>query len=507
MSLQRPETRPKEGYKIRKRPVPIKTARPSKSSGDGNGNLIGFPLMRTCLAVIPDQFLSIPTDQYSRASQNLPEYTQLLTSKHLVEFPKLLDDANIAVADEILEYVRPTVKSMCQFHTMFTIHKDLLPSLRKIVEFAPPIIRHPNIRELVWKIIKSCDPKQNNNDNTKNNTKNNNKHVITDDIIYSKLREFVLKEGVVSEDEVVGGTVFDEITLNNRGANRARNIVSQLPQNFHPKRILDIGCSDGSITSSLRFELGISRSNTYAVDVRDIRLKTYQNDFEFHQLAQGDNLPFETGTFSLVTAIMSLHHVSNFEEMVTEVLRVLEPGGYFVLREHDCSIPNFDIVLDIMHGLFCLVWSHPLEDPDFIVNYTANYQSRESWLFLLKEVGFICVTPFHQNPSKNIYRQYIDVFQKSKSQSKCSEDHGDDDDNNMLTRRRSDLNQSVGCHQIGGENYRSQDGHQGSWSIYRCRPNRQNQSLSRWKQSPNSKYGGDNDNSGNDAAEEKKCAM
>jgi len=420
----------------------------------------------------------------SYQTQNLSEHIQL-TSKHIVEFPKLFDDANIAAANVILDHVRPTVKSMCQFYTMFTIYKDLLPSLRKIVETAPPIIRHPSIRGLVWKIIKSCDPKQNiekrsdsysgdnknNNDNVRNDIKNDNRH-ITDDIIYSKLRELVLKAGAVSEDEVVRDTVFDRKTLNNRGANRARNIVSQLPQSFYPKSFLDIGCSDGSITSSLRFELGISRSNTYAVDVRDIRLKTYQNDFEFHQLAQGDKLPFKIGTFSLVTALMSLHHVSNAEEMVTEVLRVLEPGGYFVLREHDCSIPNFDVVLDIMHGLFCLVWSQPLEDPDFIVNYTANYQSRESWLSLLKKVGFICVTLSHQYPSKNIYRQYIDVFRKPKSQSKCN-DYDDDDDNNRLTLRRSDLNQSRGCHQTGGEKYSSQDGHQRSRSPDRCGPDRQ----------------------------------
>jgi len=185
--------------------------------------------------------------------------------------------------------------------------------------------------------------------------------------------------------------------------------------------------------------------------------------------------------------------------MVIEVLRVLEPGGYFVLREHDCSIPNFDIVLDIMHGLFCLVWSHPLEDPDFIVNYTANYQSRESWLSLLKKVGFTCVTWSHQNPSKNIYRQYIDIFQKPKSQSKCSDDYDNDDDNNRLTRRRPDLNQSRGCHQTGGEDYRSQDGHQRSRSPDCYSTNRQKQSSIRWKQSPVSKYGGD--------VEEKKCAM
>jgi len=164
-------------------------------------------------------------------------------------------------------------------------------------------------------------------------------------------------------------------------------------------------------------------------------------------------------------------------------------------------------VLDIMHGLFCLVWSQPLEDPDFIVNYTANYQSRESWLSLLKRVGFTCVTLSHQYPSKDIYRQYIDVFQKPKSQSKCSDDHDDDDDNNRLFRRRSDLNQSRGCHQTGVENHGSQDGHQRSWSPDRCSPDRQNQSSSKWKQSPDSKYGGDSDVSGNDAAEEKKCAM
>ena len=37
----------------------------------------------------------------------------------------------------------------------------------------------------------------------------------------------------------------------------------------------------------------------------------------------------------LVTCIMSMHHFRDFAQMLSEIKRVLRPGGYLFVREHD----------------------------------------------------------------------------------------------------------------------------------------------------------------------------
>src|SRR5690606_24858337 len=74
--------------------------------------------------------------------------------------------------------------------------------------------------------------------------------------------------------------VFSEQRWNERAQNRARVIVGTLPSDFSPTSILDVGCSEGSITTALKEYYEIPAERVHGIDVRcDTRLQ--EPDFTF----------------------------------------------------------------------------------------------------------------------------------------------------------------------------------------------------------------------------------
>lgn len=84
---------------------------------------------------------------------------------------------------------------------------------------------------------------------------------------------------------------------------------------------------------------------------------------------------------------MVLHHVRHAPRVVAEVARVLQPGGHFLIREHDCALRGLPVLLDIMHGLYALVWKRPSEWPLFLAEYEAYYKSKEDWDAMMRAAG------------------------------------------------------------------------------------------------------------------------
>ncbi len=56
---------------------------------------------------------------------------------------------------------------------------------------------------------------------------------------------------------------------------------------------------------------------------------------------KGD-LAFEKDTFDLITCFGTLHHIPNVSYVVGEILRVLQPGGHFLMREPIISMGDWN---------------------------------------------------------------------------------------------------------------------------------------------------------------------
>jgi len=177
-----------------------------------------------------------------------------------------------------------------------------------------------------------------------------------------------------------------------RYSKRIKEIEQLLPRGFHPRRFLDVGCAEGTITAPLGAHFGLAKSEIFGCDIRDIPTK----DGMTFQLFDGVNLTkHNNDSCCLVTMLMALHHVRNPQSLLSEVVRVLRPGGMLVIREHDCDPTRLALALDVQHGLYAKVWCDPPEWPKFCKEYFAEYRTSSEWTSMIEKAGLthLCYTP------------------------------------------------------------------------------------------------------------------
>jgi len=147
--------------------------------------------------------------------------------------------------------------------------------------------------------------------------------------------------------------------------------------------LLDYGCANGTITKELARQLNIN--NIYGADIKD----SINPNFNFILLQNNNLMPtIKNNSIDFINASMVLHHVKDIDQTLNEFKRIISSKGIIVVREHDCRNESFSTFLDILHGLYSLVWSEPMEDPDFVKTYEAYYKSYDEWDKLFRSYGF-----------------------------------------------------------------------------------------------------------------------
>jgi len=77
------------------------------------------------------------------------------------------------------------------------------------------------------------------------------------------------------------------------------------------------------------------------------------------KLCTEDSLPFNDSEFDIVTSVSVIEHVTDLEKNISEINRVLKPGGYFVLTFdldlsglHELKPAQYDEFIDILEKYF-----------------------------------------------------------------------------------------------------------------------------------------------------------
>lgn len=96
------------------------------------------------------------------------------------------------------------------------------------------------------------------------------------------------------------------------------------------ERLLDLGSGSGLVT---RCAKGIF-NKCIALDLSENIIKANLRFSDAGIVADASYLPLRSETFNAVTCFAVLHHLCGFESLVSEVSRVLKPGGIFY-TEHD----------------------------------------------------------------------------------------------------------------------------------------------------------------------------
>ena len=95
-------------------------------------------------------------------------------------------------------------------------------------------------------------------------------------------------------------------------------------------RVLDVGCGDGLLVA----KLSAAGADTFGIDPdRAMVRAAAERGTGFVLAAMGDKLPFPDATFDRVSAITFLCNASGAHDIVTEMARVLRPGGRLILGD------------------------------------------------------------------------------------------------------------------------------------------------------------------------------
>jgi SAM-dependent methyltransferase len=104
------------------------------------------------------------------------------------------------------------------------------------------------------------------------------------------------------------------------------------PLGGSPRSILDIGCGTGAMLLELE---RYGRAQGLESEPEAVRLCRDRGVLDV-RLATPPPLPYDSASFDLVTALDVLEHIEDDDGMVSEVCRVLRPGGCFLL-----SVPAY----------------------------------------------------------------------------------------------------------------------------------------------------------------------
>lgn len=140
------------------------------------------------------------------------------------------------------------------------------------------------------------------------------------------------------------------------------------------RRVLDLGCGDGRLTAGLEAgELTAADVSRVALDRAAWRLPGAR----LVQLGLDEPLPFGDGDFDLVLCAETIEHVRDLQLLLSELRRVLEPGGRLALTTPAHGrLTGLDVLLRGFERRFPPLSPH------------LRFLTRRSLRGLLSEMGF-----------------------------------------------------------------------------------------------------------------------
>ncbi len=159
----------------------------------------------------------------------------------------------------------------------------------------------------------------------------------------------------------------------------------QAAKKLNPGSVLDLGSGTGaSYTDLINFDV-------IALDPDEQMLSL--NNFEKKVVGKGEELPFKENSFDNVLCCFVWRNVSDTEKALSEVYRVLKPGGKFILLDMTRPKNSF---LKIIHKIGTYILLH------FVGFITLNLKE---YSFLYKSLDFYPQPEVHL--SKNNYTNLV----------------------------------------------------------------------------------------------------
>lgn len=125
-----------------------------------------------------------------------------------------------------------------------------------------------------------------------------------------------------------------------------RQQLDNLGINANSKRVLDVGCGPGNLLVALFADapellIGVDVDETFLAFGRSQIEKSIAPSSTAPNLLRASlpTLPFADATFDLVTCFLVMPHVPDDKVALTELARVLKPGGTLAISGHGIGFP------------------------------------------------------------------------------------------------------------------------------------------------------------------------
>jgi ubiquinone/menaquinone biosynthesis C-methylase UbiE len=141
-------------------------------------------------------------------------------------------------------------------------------------------------------------------------------------------------------------------------------------------RVLDVGCGDGRVTA----QLARGGARVTGVDPSAVALergRAEHPELELVQTAPDRRLPFDDATFEAAVCLHVLEHVADTQLLLSEIRRVLAPGGVIAL-----AVPYHGRLKSAAIALGSFERHHDPLQP------VLRFYTRRSLGTLLRELGF-----------------------------------------------------------------------------------------------------------------------
>jgi DNA-directed RNA polymerase II subunit RPB2 len=200
-----------------------------------------------------------------------------------------------------------------------------------------------------------------------------------------------------------------------RSIKRVNDVIELLPKSASIKSFIDIGADDGSITKALAEYFNVPKYEAYGLNVVDSPFITEETleKVSMIKYVSRNNTGLPDESVDLVMMNEVLHHVHEIDRthLLKEIYRILKPGGYIFLREHDLSEDNtieFIQFLQLVHGAYIMIRDEDYND------YYSEYFNFEYLRSLMKNLKFRFINKTEVD-TKKLQRVYTTLFQKVES--------------------------------------------------------------------------------------------
>lgn len=151
--------------------------------------------------------------------------------------------------------------------------------------------------------------------------------------------------------------------------------------------LLDCGCDNGEFTKEVAKK--IKAKEITGIEINEIRVgEARKRGVLVYDVDLNQRFPFEENSIDVVISIQVIEHLYDLDNFVSEIYRVLKPGGYSIISTEN---------LASLHNIFALLLGNqPYTGPHLSKKFAIGHHPlNPSLQKLYEEKPYMKSTPFH----------------------------------------------------------------------------------------------------------------